>query len=565
MNQRAKFPLTNDNVGNGVAPLLTNVPVAHWTMLFRPQMWGFFLGGRETAFALNWNFKWFGLLLGAFLFLRVISAGNDFLALAGALLLLFSAYVQWFFSSPTCMPEIVAMFFFGLWSLHRLSRTPSRAGVIAMCAVLLFAILQFVFCCYPRFQIPLLYLAAALAIAQWKSYCVATDRAFRITALGLTLTLAAVLLWQWQREIAPTVREIQSLIYPGQAFSTGGGVPWYFFFAPFLEFSLREEHFPAALPNVCEASGFLFLAPLLAAACARDIWRRRTDPILLATVCFLAGAILFMTCGVPAWLARITALSHLSPMRCLLAVGVASIIGTVRYLARDAERRAPLHMALLLGLILFACLWMVNAQLANFAPVTEIVAAALFFSTVAVLLWQRAALAAALLLVVPCIAAYGLVNPVNQGLPGITQSETFRWFSRVHERDPAARWIVTGNFSRRTGFIAQLIKATGAEVLGGTRCMPDRKMLAVLDPEDRFRELHDRYARVWFPASDAPGPAFELQVLDAYFVRLPFSAELFRRLDVTYVLVVDDKTHAALPGFTRVRERHGCILLRRDQ
>ena len=40
--QQPSFPVMNRNIGNGVAPLLTNLPARHWSMLFRPQMWGFF-------------------------------------------------------------------------------------------------------------------------------------------------------------------------------------------------------------------------------------------------------------------------------------------------------------------------------------------------------------------------------------------------------------------------------------------------------------------------------------------------------------------------------------------
>src|SRR5437879_7446731 len=69
-------------------------------MLFRPQMWGFFFLNRERAFSFNWNLKWFALLLSGFLFFRIVARGNNFLALSGALILLFSSYIQWFFSTP---------------------------------------------------------------------------------------------------------------------------------------------------------------------------------------------------------------------------------------------------------------------------------------------------------------------------------------------------------------------------------------------------------------------------------------------------------------------------------
>ncbi|PYK98571.1 MAG: hypothetical protein DME32_13995, partial [Verrucomicrobia bacterium] len=70
-----RFPVENPGVGDGVMPLLNNLPARHWTMLFRPQMWGFFMTDVEHAFAFYWNFKWFGLLLGAFLFLQAIARG----------------------------------------------------------------------------------------------------------------------------------------------------------------------------------------------------------------------------------------------------------------------------------------------------------------------------------------------------------------------------------------------------------------------------------------------------------------------------------------------------------
>ena len=347
-NQDPPFPLMNRNVGNGAAPLLTNLPVAHWTMFFRPQMWGFFALNKERAFAFNWNFKWFGLLLGGFLFLRIIARGNNFLALGGALILLFSSYVQWFFSTPTCMPEMISMVFFGLWALDLLFRTKSRWAIVGAGAILLIAIEQFVFCCYPRFQIPLAYLALALVVAGGFHYRRRSDnlrddaRPFRICVLMAVLITAAALLWQWHREVAVSIKEIQSLVYPGQVVSNGGSFPWYFFLAPFLEFSMTQDHFPAPFENVCAASGFLFIAPILAAAFIREAWQRRLDAVLLAIILFLAGAIFFMLHGVPQLVAQATGWSYVASDRCVLAVGVASIIGLVRYLALASDRR-PNH------------------------------------------------------------------------------------------------------------------------------------------------------------------------------------------------------------------------------
>ncbi len=41
IHQHPPFPLRNVAVGAGYATLLCNLPVAHWTALFRPEMWAF--------------------------------------------------------------------------------------------------------------------------------------------------------------------------------------------------------------------------------------------------------------------------------------------------------------------------------------------------------------------------------------------------------------------------------------------------------------------------------------------------------------------------------------------
>ncbi|HMG04314.1 MAG TPA: hypothetical protein VK581_02560, partial [Chthoniobacterales bacterium] len=391
--QDPPFPVTNRNVGNGFAPLVTNLPAWHWSTVFRPQMWGFFFLSTESAFALNWNLKWFALLLSGFLFLRVMARGNNFLALSGSLILLFASYVQWWFSTPTCMPEMISMVFFGLWALHTMFQAKSRWVIIGAGTLLLLSLVQFVFCSYPRFQIPLAYLAAALLAGGWATYRNQTGGAhktpdyFLVGYLVVILAIAAAVVWGWFQEVSPTIQEIRGLSYPGQVVSSGGSFPWYRFLAPFLEFGMTEDHYPPALGNVCEASGFIFLAPFLAGALIRDLWQRRHDGLFTALVLFLVLVISFIVCGVPMWLARLTGWSYVASGRAVLVVGVASIIALVRCLSDPRSQAECRKSALLIGasalaLALFACLYVTNSRLAHFAGLAEIIAVALFFSLV---------------------------------------------------------------------------------------------------------------------------------------------------------------------------------------
>jgi hypothetical protein len=571
--QKPAFPQRNTNIGNDVAPLLTNLPARHWSMLFRPQMWGFFFLNRERAFSFNWNSKWFALLLSGFLFFRILARGNNFLALSGALILLFSSYIQWFFSTPTCMPEMIAMVFFALWALHTMRRAKSRWAIAGAGVVLLVAVEQFVFCCYPRFQIPLAYLAVALLVGGSTRYRNRNESApetlhfFRSICLITVPVIAATLLWQWYREVSPAIKEIQSLIYPGQETFSGGSYSWVRLLAPFLEFSLGQNHYPEPLGNACEAAGFLFLAPLLAAGLIRDAWQRRADGILIAVVLFLAFAIWYISVGIPIWLARATGWSYVVSIRAILAVGVASIAGLVRHLALprqqfESRKRSLCISALVLALFLFGCFYTANSRLGDFAKLTEVTAAAVFFATVFFLLWQRIRVASCILLLVPLLYASGFANPIARGVPGFTRSSVFHWLSNIHRRDPSGSWVVIGDLSNRNCCFAQFVKATGANVFGGSRCMPDREMLRVLDPENRYATISNRYARVCFLVSTESQPVFELLAADDYQVRLGLRSEIFESLGVRYIVLVDQKEIPSLPRFEPIGSREGLVVLR---
>ena len=45
------FPVENPTLGAGRSPMLMNLPTRHWSTLFRPQLWGYFVFDLEHGFA----------------------------------------------------------------------------------------------------------------------------------------------------------------------------------------------------------------------------------------------------------------------------------------------------------------------------------------------------------------------------------------------------------------------------------------------------------------------------------------------------------------------------------
>ena len=302
----------------------------------------------------------------------------------------------------------------------------------------------------------------------------------------------------------------------------------------------------------------------------RDFWKGHRDGVLIAVVVFLSLALWFMLLGVPMWLARATGWADARSIRVIPGVGVASIVGLVHISVCRPEKSEGkkiwlLSGALGLALILFGCLFAANSGIGNFARPTEVTAAAIFFAAVFCLIWQRQRLVCGVLLLIPLLWASPLVNPIGRGLPGFARSETFHWLSDAHRSDPGARWIVVGNPTKRTCYLAQFVKATGADVLGGDTVHAGSRDDRCLGSGEPIRVCAQSLCPgLLYSFGGKPEPEFKLVFADAYQVQLPWRSEVFQKLGVKYILVVYRTEVPALPQFEQIATQTGLVLLRRQ-
>lgn len=559
------FQTSNPNVGDGATSLLVNLPIRHWTTLFRPQFWGFFILDFEHAFSWYWNLKWYALVVGSFLFFRIISRGHLLATVAGTVLVFFAPYMQWWYSTGAALPEIVGLAFLSVWSFHFIRRAKTRWGIALGSVTLLMVIENFIYCCYPRFQIPLLYLAVLGAI--WICFTTRTRPAYRLVRYGCLAAafgLVAVCGFVWYGEVAATLRMTAQLEYPGKVFSTGGGFSWARFFVPFLQFGMTQFHFPSGLVNASNAAGFVLLLPFVALLLAsrRFAWR---DWFVLLMLCFVAAVGYFMMVGIPPALAKYTGWSLVYSTRGILPAGIASIACFVRVLAWPPSRRA---MSPLLGLILVVvlaaawwfCLSVVNQKYEEFVSGGLVVAIAAYLAVISVLLIGRTQSLATALLLVPVVAASAFVNPLGRGLPGFYDSEMFRELRSFAGKDHHGRWLVIGR-DLRTNYVPYFIKAAGGNVLSGIRCNPDMEVFEVLDPDRKHFDVWNRFAVVTFARSVDGEIGLTLTSGVSYTVTLPFKTELLDRLGIKYILSVDiPPEENEIPGFRAVAMPEGLVL-----
>ena len=489
------FPVENPNIGAGKAPLLISLPARHYSMFFRPQLYGFFLFGLETGYAFYWNVKLFGLLLSFYFLLRLIVPGHFWLPLFGAAWVCFSAYTQWWFSCPPMLPEMLSSWALAILCTIQLFRQQSLPMRIVFSALLVIAAVNFALCLYPPFQIPLAYVGLAFLFGWfWQNR---RDRlstragisSLAMAAVGIGLVLTAFIL-----ECKPTLEIVGSTKYPGARRSHGGDLNAVDTFNGVLGFfNWSEDQFLATRGNSSESSNFYPLWVLAAASAGYGLWRerrqRRSELALL-----VAGGVLtlYTFCRFPDFICRWTGLSFVTGNRALLAIGVAGILFTTMVMARRAEAPKKSRQ-LLLAMLAFAAVVLV---LLGSHPLRDPFLTPwhctlfLALNGIFIALYLFAPLKIFCSAFILCLMLNnGLVNPVVTGLGPLLQSDATTLVRDVKQRDPSAKWMVYSSAS-----LAQFLKAQGADVINGLQYVPDLSFWRQLDPAGSFNEIYNRYA-----------------------------------------------------------------------
>ena len=531
-NHQPAYPVENPAVGAGKSPLIMSLPVWHYSMLFRPQLYGFFLLGTERGFAWYWNTKVFGLLAAMFLLFLRLTRGRTGLALCGAALLFASSYVQWFFSCPPMLPEMLSMWALAIVCIITLCERCSvlmRGGAIVG---LVIGIINFALCCYPPFQIPLVYLAAAILCGWfWQSRGPDRNSAPRRTVV-VSFAAAALcscgVLIPFFIECLPTLHMVANTAYPGARRCNGGGISFDSLLRGIAAPLVFEDTFPEKLDNVCEASSFFPIAlaavPLILVS-LRGQWKNLK--LILPSCLFLGFFTLFSLVPMPHWLAAATGLSVTTTVRWVLVIGMANIVIAILFLPEAAK--APLKLrglAWLVAMVLTGC-WFVAASrtspifLTGWRIAALAVASAMLYASY---LTGRARLFGLCSLCVLGPAAL-TVNPVTQGLGPLLRSPGSAAVREIARSDPGAGWA-----AYNTAVLSQFLVAQGLPVVTGAKTLPDLRFYDQIDPGGRSRDIYNRYGiSVFRMPSTAAGVHFNLLNFCGFFVSIsPLNPALHR-------------------------------------
>jgi hypothetical protein len=502
-------------LGPDHASLFSNLPVRHFTTLFRPQFWGFFLFAPKYAFSFYWQFKALLLLTGVFSLLLLLTQSSRAAAF-GALWYAFSPNIQWTYSWPSLLPEMVGLFCLVICAVFYMSVGRRPARLVAAATICAVAVVNFALCAYVPHQIPLVWLGVFLCIwwvgAKRKAIFTRDYALPRLIALGSAWCVVGLVMVGFYLDAEPALRTMANTIYPGRRSNAAGGYSMLAMSSHFFSFWESDHRLPLpqVFVNICEFAGFFWLAPITLITMRGVSGEAAKKQAYWTLMTFGALLLIWMTLPVPGLIGRALFMDKTGAGRCVHVLGLVNVavvaialsFGRVR--TRTDWRRSFIVGAAVLAVV-GPVLWLTNSRLAGFLTTPELVGAASYATVVTVAVIENRLRLLTALLVLPHIAVFGLVNPVDRGLAVVESAPLFR-FVRARPELLRHRWIVYSASPPDSTFFS----AVGCDVVNGLKYVPDLKALSVLDPTGVQRDLVNRSA--WLlaePAYDDRSARFE--------------------------------------------------------
>lgn len=497
------FPSENPSLGAGKAPFLYSLPVRHYTMWARPQLYGFFLFGIEWGYAWYWNVKIFGLLTTLYLLFWTLTRDSK-LAIFGTLWVFFSNYIQWWFSCPPMLPEMLSSWAGALVCAISILERRSWWSRSLLAGAFVFCSLNFLLCLYPPFQIPLLYFGIVLFATCVCSHHRESGEETRwkgtIFLAGASICAVALLV-PFFFELRPTLELLSSTSYPGHRRSGGGSLSIIQYFSGLMNLLDSSLALPKSFSQINETANFFPLWIPVALVTGRALFaeprKYATQIASLAGVSFLS---VYALCPLPWWITNPTLLSFCTEARALLAIGVASIFFVVLsfpLFRHCLARWNPKTIAGTVGILgLLTWLYLQNAKAAypNFLISWRLwIFLCLDVILLSLLFLKARARIFALSFIVLLVVTNARVNPVMTGLGSILRATPTAAIQKVIRDHPNDAWV-----AYESNQLSEFLVALGANVVSGLKVVPDLKFYRAIDPAGESGSIYNRYSFGFF-------------------------------------------------------------------
>lgn len=256
--------------------------------------------------------------------------------------------------------------------------------------------------------------------------------------------------------------------------------------------------------------------------------------------------IFYMMVPWPARLAKVTLLSFTNAFRIIPIVESLNLFLLVRALSQAREVVAGKLMS---ALMVFCGLLMTSGVLIQYSTdliERDYLELVLIVAVVVTCVVIRGVLSnvrkhegkLVILALVLAVASGFIVNPIQVGVSGLTNSSFMKEIESLNKEEPGL-WAVADSVQTMNNVPTMV----GAATLNSTSTYPNFAMWEILDPEGEYKEYYNRYLHVNITVSDVAEPTYALNAADS--LELGLSLESLKKLDVHYIMSGSDLASVA--------------------
>jgi hypothetical protein len=552
------FKHSNIDVGLGQeTALIYEAPNNHWSTLFRPHNWSFFILPPENAFAFKWWIRGAFLIISTYLVLLFLTKDNIVLSAAGALFMFFSPFVQWWYAVQVL--ESIYYVLFALFVALKIFTFKNTAELIIYPPILAYFLVNFAITLYPPFQVATGVGAVMIFVGYVLNHreTISKERLHKlILAYGFSGILFAGIIFGYYLSLKESIQTFLHTSYPGKREISGGGYTLSQFFGGFYNVLLQKgsNTLPPIFGNQTEASSFfmifIFVLPVALFTVIKSfITKTKVDWLLFMMIAYFFITLVWLFWGFTPLLGKLSLFYLVPENRMIIGIGMVNIFFIFYVLSAWDKPKSidnKIVSFLLAGFSAIVYVLLGQYLVRNFPGYIQhtyiilVIATFSFVITFALLLNKR--LIFILSLGILTLVSSGAVNPLMRTLSPITKSQLSQAIKEIEATNTEGyRWVNLGNI-----FWGNYIAANGGNSLNGTHLHPQLEIWKNLDPEGTFDAKYNRYSHVVFKNTQDQAVMYENPVPDTLVVTINPCNSFFEHFNVKYYLSQEQLTQPCL-------------------
>lgn len=540
-------PQINMDMGEGTNLGTQIVPSKNFLSIFRPTLLPFYMSNNsEVSYSLYWWLEFALLLIGTYLLLLSLTKNNIFISIFGSLLFLFTPFLQWWNQSNT-----ITWMSFGIFFFIKILKEKTLWKALLYGLGFTYSMMAFITILYPPFQIAIFYITIPIALGLIISHKkeILENKKISIPVILLSFIITGILVSFCFLDIKDVVNAMLHTSYPGQRFVQAGMGNINYLLNGFYNFFLQIDSNTPPFANQSESSNFFLLFPIIIWVIYKNIQqyknKKKLDYISLGISLTIILLLIWYFFKLPDFISKYTFLYMIPPQRLFISFGFGLYILYARTLAMDMYKwRRNLHdniVAILLILAFSVLVMIVGFNILKevpgflqypsiMPPYMKIILISLFSLIILLFLfkgWKK--------MFYVTMVSFGIlstiyINPLYRGLDIITNTDLAREIRDLSEKDDS-KWAIYGHY-----YLSQYALANNANVLNGVQMYPQFKTWKILDPDEKFFTIYNRYGHFNLSEYQESEDLIEQTSNDAYIVNISPCSIKMQELGVKYVL-----------------------------